>query len=158
MQWQDVCGDPHLKNLPYKIELNEYGKILMSPHKVYHSAYQGKLSYLLQTLLKTGETLSECAIATQKGTKVADVAWASNNRFAKIKNENECSIAPEICVEIISSSNSDKEMAEKKTLYFAQGAEEFWLCNEKGFITFYDKQGELEQSSMVPDFPKKIVF
>ena len=39
----------------------------MSPHKVYHSAFQGKLSYLLQTLLQTGETLSECAIATAIG-------------------------------------------------------------------------------------------
>ena len=101
MRWQEVCEDSHLKDLPYKIELNEYGKILMSPQKVYHSAFQGKLSYLLQTLLETGETLSECAIATQKGTKVADVAWASNARFDKVKNETECSIAPEICIEII---------------------------------------------------------
>ena len=99
MRWQDVCEDTRLKNLPYKIELNEYGKILMSPQKVYHSAFQGKLIYLLQTLLGIGETLSECAIATPKGTKVADVAWASRARFDKIKHETECSVAPEICIE-----------------------------------------------------------
>lgn len=156
MRWQEVCDNPHLKNLPYKIELNEYGKILMSPQKVYHSAFQGRLSYLLQSLLGAGETLSECAIATSKGTKVADVAWISNERFEKVKNESECSIAPEICVEIISASNSKKEMEEKKALYLQQGAEEFWLCDEEGNMDFYNKLGQIEKSALVPDFPKQV--
>ena len=158
MRWQEVCDDPYLKNLPYKIELNEYGKILMSPQKVYHSAFQGRLSYLLQSLIKTGETLSECAITTPKGTKVADVAWASNERFAVIKNETACSIAPEICIEIISGSNSNKEMEEKKALYFSQGAEEFWLCDEAGHMDFYNPQGQLHQSTIVPDFPREVIL
>lgn len=31
MNWQEVCADPHLLDLPYKIELNERGQILMTP-------------------------------------------------------------------------------------------------------------------------------
>ena len=42
MQWQDVCEHSELKDLPFKIELNKYGKIVMSPVKVIHSALQGK--------------------------------------------------------------------------------------------------------------------
>ena len=156
MRWQEVIDDPNLKDLPFKIEVNEYGKILMSPQKVYHSAYQGKLSYLLQTFLKTGETLSECAILTEKGVRVADVAWVSNERFQVIQNETACSIVPEICIEITSASNSEKEMQEKKELYFAQNTNEFWLCNEKGKIKFYDENGEIEESKLVPNFPKEI--
>jgi len=38
MQWQEVCEHPSLQNLPFKIELNERGQVLMSPVKVYHSA------------------------------------------------------------------------------------------------------------------------
>ena len=47
MEWQEVCEHPSLQNLPFKIELNEKGQILMSPVKVYHSAFQGKIARLL---------------------------------------------------------------------------------------------------------------
>jgi Uma2 family endonuclease len=156
MKWQEVCDNPYLRNLPFKIELNEYGNIVMSPAKVYHSAFQGEIEYLLRCLVKKGKTFPECAIATSKGTKVADVVWVSQNRFEQIKTEIECSISPEICIEIFSSSNSLKEMDEKKDLYFEVGAEEFWICDELGNVSFYDRRGKLEQSNLVPDFPSKI--
>ena len=35
MQWHEVCEHPSLQNLPFKIELNERGQILMSPVKVW---------------------------------------------------------------------------------------------------------------------------
>lgn len=73
MNWEEVCGNPRLRDLPYKIELNEYGKILMSPQKLYHCIFQGKIINLLRQLEQTGEVFPECAIYTTKGTKVADV-------------------------------------------------------------------------------------
>jgi len=30
MRWEEICADPSLQNLPYKIELNREGLILMS--------------------------------------------------------------------------------------------------------------------------------
>lgn len=156
MNWQEVCDNPNLKNLPFKIELNEYGKIVMSPQKVYHSACQGRISYLLQTLLKTVGTLAECAIRTRKGPKVADVAWATGERFALIKTESECSVAPEICVEIISESNSMKKMDEKRDLYFEQGALEFWLCDEHGNLLFFNHSGQILQSAIAENFPVRL--
>lgn len=54
------------------IRPNEYGKVVMSPVKVAHSALQGEIEFLLRSKLKSGKTLPECAIATDKGTKVAD--------------------------------------------------------------------------------------
>ena len=118
MNWQEVCEHPSLKDLPFKIELDELGKVIMSPVKIYHSILQGEIEFILRSLLKEGKTLPECAIKTSKGTKVADVAWVSSGLLAKIKGEIEASIAPEICVEIISTSNTKKEMAEKRQLYF----------------------------------------
>ena len=156
MNWQEACEHPDLQNLPFKIELNEQGQVLMSPVKVYHSAYQGKISVLLYLNLEGGEVLSECAISTRKGTKVADVAWASNERFEQIKDEIECSIAPEICVEVRSSSNTDEEMKEKRQLYFENGAKEVWICSETGHIKFYNSKGKLEKSILAPKLPEKI--
>jgi Uma2 family endonuclease len=150
MQWQEVCEHPSLQNLPFKIELNEWGQILMSPVKVYHSAFQGKISRLLP---ENGIVLPECAIKTTKGTKVADIAWCSAQRFKLIEFEAECSIAPELCIEVISSSNTKMEMDEKRQLYLTAGAIEFWICNEEGEIKFFDANGQLKNSNLVPAFP-----
>lgn len=156
MNWQEVCEHPSLKNLPFKIELDEAGRIIMSPVKLYHSALQVRIAVILEQSLKNGIALSECAIKTAKGTKVADVAWVSSARWAKIKTETEASIAPEICVEIISGANTQKEMQEKSGLYFAAGAQEVWLCNENGELRFYNAEQALAQSLLAPDFPAKI--
>jgi Uma2 family endonuclease len=156
MNWQEVCADPHLRNLPFKIELNEYGQVVMSPVKVYHSAFQGEIEHRLRSLLPHGRTLPECAIATPKGTKATDVAWISPERFQIVREEDECSIAPEICVEVISSSNSKWEIREKIALYFNQGALECWTCDERGNMNFYAPGGRLEKSALAPNFPASI--
>jgi Uma2 family endonuclease len=156
MNWQEVCEHPSLKDLPFKIELDELGKVIMSPVKIYHSILQGEIEFLLRSLLKNGKTLPECAIKTRKGTKVADVAWASLDVLSRIKDESEASIAPEICVEVISSSNTKKEMAEKRQLYFEAGAIEVWMCNENGDMSFFNAQQPLIRSVLVPNFPEKI--
>lgn len=156
MNWQEVCAHPGLQNLPFKIELNARGQIIMSPAKIAHAAYQAQISFHLQLLGTAGKALTECAVATPQGTKVADVAWASRARFTIIKGETECSVAPEICVEVVSASNTQEEMEEKRALYLAQGAQEVWFCDEHGTLRFYDEQGELAQSTMFPTFPRRI--
>ena len=156
MNWQEVCEHPSLKDLPFKIELDELGKIIMSPVKIYHSILQGEIEFILRSLLDDGKTLPECAIRTSKGTKVADVAWVSLDLLSKIKGETEASIAPEICVEFISASNTKKEMAEKRQLYFEAGALEVWMCNENGDVSFFNAEQQLTRSVLVPEFPEKI--
>ena len=158
MNWQEVCEHPSLKDLPFKIELDELGKVIMSPVKIYHSILQGEIEFMLRSLLKEGKTLPECAIKTSKGTKVADVAWVSSGLLAKIKGEIEASIAPEICVEIISTSNTKKEMAEKRQLYFEAGAKEVWMCNESGDVCFFNAEQQLTRSVLVPEFPEHVAI
>lgn len=156
MNWQQVCEHPSLRDLPFKIELDEIGRIVMSPLKVAHSLYQGKLTRLLYQHLQHGEVLVECAVRTHKGTKVADVAWAFNQRLQVIEKQTECLIAPEICIEVLSDSNSKKEMLLKKQLYFDNGATEVWICDLYGKMRFYNQQGELNYSALAPNFPDAI--
>lgn len=158
MNWQEVCEHPSLQNLPFKIELDQWGRIVMSPAKVYHAVYQAEIAYALKFLLKKGRILTECAIATTKGTKVADVAWMSDERFLQVKHQAECSVAPEICVEVLSSSNTQDEMREKRQLYFEQGAIEVWICSEQGEMTFYTPSSELAQSILIPEFQQKFAL
>ncbi|MGY6529577.1 MAG: Uma2 family endonuclease [Cyanobacterium sp.] len=156
MKWEEVCEHKQLQNLPFKIELNKWGQIVMSPIKIKHSFYQGRILLLLESLLKIGEVMPECAINTSDGVKVADVVWCSEQRFQKIENEVSASIAPEICVEVKSMGNTEEEIEFKKQLYFSANAMEVWLCDEDGNITFYDEPGQLKKSLLVPDFPDQI--
>ena len=156
MNWQEVCENPSLQNLPFKIELNERGQIVMSPTKVWHSAYQGEIALLLNALMKGGKILTECAIETSKGTKVADVAWASAGRFKRIRHEVACSVAPEICVEVVSESNTQAEMDEKRRLCFEKGAKEAWFCDDYGTMSFYNPEGKLKKSVCCPGFPARV--
>lgn len=156
MNWQEVCEHPSLHDLPFKIELNQQGAIVMSPVKFNHSAYQGEITRLLNILIQQGRTVVECAINTRKGTKVADVAWLSDERFTLNKGRIECDVAPEICVEVISSGNTKREIRGKSKLYFEKGAKEVWTCQEDGSIQFYAPDGTLIHSNLVSEFPTQI--
>jgi Uma2 family endonuclease len=157
MNWQQVVNDPNLQNLPYKIELNEWGQIVMTPTRLLHGKYQFKIGALLAGLSqKPGEIVTECAIQTAQGTKVADIAWFSTERWAQVKDDYDASIAPELCVEVRSLGNSADEMKNKRKLYFAAGALEVWIYDAKGKIKFYDPSGEMGTSSFVPAFPKAV--
>jgi Uma2 family endonuclease len=155
MTWQEVITDQSLQNLPYKIELNEQGKILMSPATNIHGILQMHIGSLLMQLLG-GSSIAECSIQTSKNVKVANVAWMSAEFVKRYKNQTPFEVAPEICVEIISPSNSQEEMLEKRQLYFEKGAKEVWICDLKGNIHFYNPDGQLENSKMVEGFPHKL--
>lgn len=156
MTWNDVLADRSLQNLPYKIELNQFGQILMSPATNFHGLYQGEIAFLLKTLKTEGFVNTECSIDTTLGTKVADVAWLSNTFFKKYAKETPFPVAPDLCIEIVSRSNSKLEMQTKIDLYLAKGAQEVWLCTLKGKVTFYNHSGVMEQSNLFPDFPIEI--
>jgi Uma2 family endonuclease len=156
MRWEEVCENRQLQDLPFKIELNKWGQIVMSPVKIKHSFYQGRIQRLLESLLKTGEVMPECAIDTSDGVKVADVVWCSAERFDRIQEQVSASIAPEICIEVKSSGNTVDELEFKQRLYFEAGAREVWICNEQGRVIFANEQGRLDRSSLVPEFPEQI--
>jgi hypothetical protein len=48
MTWIEACHDKSLENLPYKIELNRQGKIIMSPTRNKHGFFQAEIGHLLR--------------------------------------------------------------------------------------------------------------
>lgn len=145
LRWAEVMSDPTLRNLPYKIELNERGKIEMSPASNMHALLQGHVGGELKQQLRNGRVLTECSIATSIGIRVPDVAWASKEFLAVHGVVTPFPRAPEICVEIISPSNTDAEIQEKTAAYLAAGAKEVWLVSESG-ISYQNANGKHTQS------------
>lgn len=156
MTWEEVCADRSLRNLPYKVELDGWGRIVMSPHRKEHGAYQGRIAALLDQLMARGQVVSECAIDTADGVRVADVAWISRQRWASLADAPSCSTAPEICVEVTSQSNSTAEIETKFALYFGAGAIEVWVCDETGRLSFRGAGGPLARSNLCPKFPARV--
>jgi len=142
MEWAEVLSDPCLRNLPYKIELDHYGRIVMSPASNRHGRAQARLVRWLDKVVTEGEIVTECSVATLKGVKVADVAWLSADFVARHGDATPFLRAPELCVEVISPSNSAAEMAEKVQLYLDAGAHEVWLVGEDGSVTVHGPEGQ----------------
>jgi len=158
--WKQAMRDPILHDLPYKVETNAYGQLVLSPHALIHSRYQGAIARLLQRHISdAGEVTPEMPVQTSDGVKVADVVWISSGRLAQIPDEAAAApVAPEICIEVRSDGHTDAEMDLKRALYFEAGAEEVWMCDPNGTLTFYDADGQRDASQQVPSFPKPIAL
>jgi Uma2 family endonuclease len=114
MTWQEVLERKELQDLPFKIELNEHGEVEMSSATNMHGLLQSEISSLLRGFLKTeGMVATESSVQTTQGVKVADVAWISKDFFNQYARVTPFPTSPEICFEIISPSNSTKEILEK---------------------------------------------
>ena len=156
MQWNEVCKESLLQDLPYKIELNEWGNIVMSPASNRHGNLQTKIAFHLMSHMPDGTVLTACSMDTTKGVKVADVVWASDAFLQRNRGATPYVEAPEVCVEIQPPSNSDAEMAEKRTLSFSRGARECWLCDEEGTVSFFSRQGKMDTSQLFPAMSARI--
>ena len=149
MEWSEVLDNPILRELPFKIELNKFGKLLMSPASNHHASIQGRLAAILFNKLPQGEVLTECSIETSDGVKVADVAWLSNDFINEFSYTTPYPKAPEICVEIASPSNLIIEISTKVDLYLAKGACEVWIVYDLDKIDIYTNIGKIDKSKIV---------
>jgi Uma2 family endonuclease len=150
-RYREMCHDVRFSNLPGKVELDLWGRVLMTPASTYHGRIQGRICQKLAVL--GGETLIEAGIATRLGLFVPDVAWASAQFIGAHIAETPLTQAPEICIEVLSPSNSVKAMEEKRTAYLASGALEVWLVYPQSKrCEFYGPQGPLAQSAYPIDW------
>jgi Uma2 family endonuclease len=88
--------------------------------------------------------------------KSPNVAWASDAFLSANRRSTPFAEAPEICFEVLSPSNSRIEMDDKRSLYFAAGASEVWVCDKDGRIDFFSPAGSLTLSALAPDFPTQV--
>ena len=158
--WDKLIADSELAALPWRIETDEHGQVIMSPPPApAHGNSQSEIARLLGNWNPGGKVITECPISTRKGVKAADVAWCSTSVWEATEGKSCFVTAPEICVEVISPSNTASEIAEKKTLYFEKGAKEVWLVSVGGEVSFYpeqDQESAVFSSSICPEFPAKI--
>jgi Uma2 family endonuclease len=158
-RWTEILADPELARLSYRVETDQHGHLVMTPPPApIHGNRQGRIAALLLQLRPDGETFTECPVSTAGGVKAVDVAWIAPDRRENLAELALFEPAPEICIEVLSPSNTGAEIDEKRTLYFDAGASEVWICNLDGSMSFFAGPGHLPSSTsaLCPAFSTRI--
>lgn len=149
-RFRALCADPSMAGVHGKLELDSWGRILMTPASNYHGFVQSKIARALGLL--PGNALVETSILTNVGVLVADAAWCSPEFLDAHRFETPYTRAPEICVEVVSPSNSTREMQEKTEAYLAAGAVEVWLVyTESKRVEILGRAGRLDVTAFPVD-------
>lgn len=160
--WRMLIEDLRFADLPFKLDTNLRGQIILSPHRYKRSKAQYQIARLIEEHAERagleGDCSVEVAVATSRGLRTADVGWMTSAREAEVEARYGLDVfplpvAPDVCVEVLSPSNAAEEMGEKQALYFERGAREVWVVDEAKGVTFYDANGRRSASALMPSFP-----
>ena len=156
--WERLVNDPTLKDTIERIETDGDGNLIMSPPpEIPHRLRQNRIARLLDQLLPEGGALCEGTVSTLEGVKIADVVWYAAQGAAAVENEAILpTVPPDLCVEVLSPSNTAREIDRKMAAYFGAGVREVWICDREGKMSFYSPHKRLERSAICPDFPRDI--
>ena len=147
-RWLEMGRDPLLAQIPYKLEMNERGSMEVSPATRRHASWTAFLADELRRLKPAGVTLTQCAVETELGVRVPDVAWASPDFVLANGLGTPLPNAPELCIEMLSHLNQRAHMLDKVTAYLTAGAREVWLVSENGSIEILCAHGPRAHSCL----------
>ena len=128
-RWQDMCADPAFNDVLGKVELNEWGDVLMNPPVGKPHGWTATSIVVVLEQFPGGLTMAEVGIITSLGVRVPDVVWCSDAWLAQHPENAPLTSAPEICVEISSPSNTLSELRRKARAYVEAGAIEAWIAS-----------------------------
>ncbi len=153
-RWQQLAADPLVAASPYKVELNEKGAIEVSPPTTRHAFLQAYVSREVARQRPEGTTFTECPVETEIGVRVPDVVWASPEFMRRHGAESEFRAGPDLCVEVLSPTNTRAEIGEKVAAYLAAGAREVWVVGEDGVPEIHTSAGRVPASPLGFDLPR----
>ena len=124
--------------------------VVMSPPSFIHGWVQNQFGFALETYAratKSGRVTVESGMLTEDGPDTVrgpDVAFWS---FARLPlNQTPvvfANVAPDLAVEVVSPSNSRKDIAKKVREYFAAGGPMVWVVDpDERTVTVYRKPGD----------------
>lgn len=133
-------------------ETNRQGQLIVNPPiGLAHAKRADRLIAAIRRGLPDWQVWPEIGVHTADGIKAPDLAVASPQFVETTDSHGFLMHAPELCVEIMSPSNTWEEMRHKVLLYLACGAQEVWVCDEQGALHMFDGSGQIGVSRLIPD-------
>jgi hypothetical protein len=153
-RWRALCQDPTFEDIAARIELTEWGEILMSPVGKSRGMAAMRIGEALRQALG-GHTMAEVGIATSIGARAPDVAWCSDDFLAAHPEEMPLAAAPELCVDIVSATNALPKRREKAMASVNAGAVKAWIVHPQSReIEIYGREGRKAATSFAVDSAK----
>ncbi|MGA8595784.1 MAG: Uma2 family endonuclease [Bryobacteraceae bacterium] len=122
----------------YNYELHHGELVPVTRPKLKHHILQSRLRDLLRQVAPPGGFVEiEVAFRAfpEHDLRVADVGFVSAERWAQADLEDNIRDAPDIVIEVLSPSNTAREMYEKEQLCLAHGSKEFWVVDpDDGYV------------------------
>lgn len=148
-------------------ELIEGELVQMSPTMPLHNLVRDRMLISLATFLRgldLGIVLSEQAFILSEDTvRIPDVAFIAKGRLEDLRELPEG--GPDLAVEVISPSNTLREMDQKVSDYFAAGCKRVWIVHPderelyihglRG-VTRRKAEETLEEPELLPGFSVKV--
>ena len=138
----------HVEDDPDCYELNEFGEWIVSPRPTHgHQQVASVVAFQLTTQL--GErAVIEVSVYTDRGIRAPDVVWTPATRWLEAKGQNPLAFVPDVCVEVLSPSNTRQEILIEVGAYLRGGAREAIVVGLKGQLEFFGPGGRLEASAL----------
>jgi Uma2 family endonuclease len=138
-------------------ETNGHGQIILNPPiGLLHAKRVEYISTMIRASLPGWQIWPEVGVHTSDGIKAPDLSVAPPDFVEKVDQRGFLMTAPDLCIEVMSPTNSWEEMRHKCLLYLAAGAKEVWVCNGAGELHFFDGSGERSDSGLATRIPNKI--
>jgi Uma2 family endonuclease len=153
-RWLELANDPLVAAIPFKVELNEKGAIEVSPPTVRHGVIQAFIARELARQRPEGTTITECPVETDIGVRVPDVVWASPAFMRRHGSESTFRAAPDLCIEVLSPTNTRAEIGEKVAAYLTAGAREVWVVGDDGAPDIHTSAGRATVSELGFELPR----
>jgi Uma2 family endonuclease len=135
LTWQEFAALPEPKD-GSRQELVKGVVITMAPPGFRHGTVQLNAGVLIRSFLKThdmGRVATETGVITERApdsVRGPDAAYWSYERLPKVQvPEVYPELAADLCVEVLSPSNTPKHMLSKLEEYFASGVRMVWVLD-----------------------------
>jgi Uma2 family endonuclease len=144
-RWQSLAADPES---PDYFELDQFGELILSPKPT--TGHQRVASAIARALTSQlgGEGVTDVSVLTDRGVRAPDVVWMPADRWAACKGQSPLEVVPDVCVEVLSPSNTRQEIEMKVGAYLRGGAHEVFVVGLKGEIEIFGPRGKLEASTL----------
>jgi Uma2 family endonuclease len=150
-RWREILDDPRFANFAGKIDLDRWGRMIVTPVNTEHAGVAGRLARLLEQQLG-GRALIEAGVRTADGVFAPDVLCCTDSFWEARREQTPLEAAPDICVEGASPSNTMQDLHTKVRAYLEAGAAEAWIVFPRSKrIEFHDRSGKAVASSFPVD-------
>jgi Uma2 family endonuclease len=144
-RWNELANDPES---PDWFELNEFGELILTPKPTpKHQRVAFEVGVWLTTQLGPGAA-TDVSVLTDRGVRAPDVVWMPSERWVACKGQSPLQVVPDVCVEVLSPSNTREEIAMKTGAYLRGGAREVIVVGLRGEIEFFGAEGRRNASGL----------